>query len=103
MSWDKDNFFNFIIENKVIGLIREIQDKGQNIDLANSGQEVAISIRGATAGRSFKEEDELIVDLPEHHFKILKSKFWDELSIEEQDLLEELAKIKRKAKSYWGM
>ncbi len=90
-------------ENKIIGLIREIQDKGQNLDLANLGQEVAISIRGATAGRSFKEEDELIIDLPEHHFKILKSKFWDELSMEEQDLLEDLAKIKRKTKSYWGM
>ncbi|NVM01889.1 MAG: translation initiation factor IF-2 [Candidatus Helarchaeota archaeon] len=90
-------------EGKMVGLIREVQDKGQNIDLANSGQEVAISIRGATVGRTFKEEDELLVDVPEHHFKILKNKFWDELPFEEQELLEELAKIKRKAKSYWGM
>jgi len=90
-------------EGKYIGMIREIQDRGENLDLAKMGDEVAISIKGATAGRTFKEEDELLVDIPEHNFKLLKNKFYDSLTMEEQEVLEELAKIKRKSKSYWGM
>jgi len=90
-------------EGRMIGLIREIQDKGENQEVAKMGDEVAISVRGATAGRTFKEEDEMLVDIPEHNFKILKNKFYDSLSMEEQDILEELAKIKRSSKSYWGM
>ncbi len=88
---------------KMIGTIREIQDKGQNINTAAMGDEVAISVMGATAGRTFKEEDELIIDIPEHNFKILKDKFYDSLTPEEQEIMDELAKIKRKSKSYWGM
>lgn len=90
-------------EGRVIGVIKEIQDQGQTLEEADVGQDVAISIRGATVGRTFKEDDDLIVDMPEHDYKILKQKFYDELSPEEQELLDELTKIKRKTKSYWGM
>ncbi|MHA1145163.1 MAG: translation initiation factor IF-2 [Candidatus Helarchaeota archaeon] len=86
-----------------IGKIKGIQDKGQNIPEAEQGSEVAISIIGGMVGRNLHENDIMYCDLSEHDYKILKKKFYDDLTTEEQETLEEIVKIKRKNKTYWGM
>jgi len=90
---------------KIIGAINQIQDKGESLPRATRGQEIAVSIKGAVVGRTIKEEPNQIfyVNLPEFHFKLLKTKFKDELTEEDKETLEELAKIKRQEKKFWGI
>ncbi len=86
-----------------IGRVMQIQDKGKNIKEASANNEVAISIRGAVVGRGINEGDVLLGDFSEHDYKILNSKFKDELTSCQVEILDEMAKLKRKEKSYWGM
>lgn len=83
---------------KSIGSIMQIQQAGQSIKEATAGMDVAISIREAIVGRHIREGDVIYVDVPEQHIRILKSKFSEELSPEELELLNEIAKIKRGAR-----
>ena len=86
-----------------IGKIKGIQDKGENISEAVQDAEVAVSIIGGIVGRNLNENDIVFCDLSEHDYKILKNKFFNELTPAEQETLEEIVKIKRKGKTYWGM
>lgn len=86
-----------------VGKIKAVQDKGENIPEAKQDAEVAVSIIGAQVGRNLKENDVMFGDLSEHDYKILKNKFFNELSPDEQEALEYIVKLKRKTKSYWGM
>ena len=90
---------------KIIGIINQIQDKGESLAQAIKDQEVAVSIRNAVVGRSIKETENEIyyVNLPENDFKLLKSKYKDELTEADIETLEELAKIKRQVKKFWGI
>ncbi|MHA1783733.1 MAG: translation initiation factor IF-2 [Candidatus Helarchaeota archaeon] len=90
-------------DGRSIGRVMQIQDKGKNIKEASKGQEVAVSIRGAVVGRGLNENDLLFGNLSEHDYKILYNKFKDELTNDELMVLDEIAKLKRKEKSYWGM
>jgi translation initiation factor 5B len=92
-------------EGKLIGIIHQLQDRGESLPRAIKNQEIAISIKGAIVGRTIKEaEDEIFyVDLPEKDFKLLKSKFKKELTSDDIDILEEFAKIKRIEKKFWGI
>ena len=89
-------------DNKVIGHLLQIQEKGENLSEAKPGDQVAIAIRGPTAGRQIKEDDELWVNLPESHArKIIEDKI---LSGSEMDALQELIEIKRKnVNKYWAI
>jgi len=86
-----------------IGRVMQIQDKGKNIKEAGKNNEVAISIKGAVVGRGLNEGDVLLGDFSEHDYKILSKKFKDEMTTCQVNLLDEMAKLKRKEKSYWGM
>jgi translation initiation factor 5B len=89
-------------ENKKIGQLMQIQDSGENISEAKVSQQVAVAIRGPTAGRQIKEGDELWVDVPEEDArKILSQKM---LSGTEMDALSELVEIKRRTlNKYWAL
>ena len=89
-------------ENKRIGLLQQIQDKGKNIPEAKVSEQAAVAIKGPTAGRQIKEGDELWVDVPEAHArKILEEKL---LSGTEMDALNELIEIKRRIiNKYWAL
>ncbi|MGQ4833504.1 MAG: translation initiation factor IF-2 [Candidatus Asgardarchaeia archaeon] len=84
----------------VIGEILQIQDRGKNINEAKSGQAVAISIRGAVAGRDFDEGDELYVLVPKDHIKILKRELKEELSPDELSVLDEIIEILKKKERF---
>ncbi|MFX0123022.1 MAG: translation initiation factor IF-2 [Candidatus Hodarchaeota archaeon] len=89
-------------ENKKIGFLLQIQESGKNISQAKVADQVAVAIRGPTAGRQIKEGDELWVDVPESDArKIIEEKI---LSGTEMDALTELVEIKRRTvNKYWAL
>jgi translation initiation factor 5B len=80
---------------KRIGTILQIQDRSVTIDEATEGMEVAVSIRGPTIGRQVKDDEILYVDLPDKHIIAARTKFAEELSQAELDVLDEITEIKR--------
>nr|CBH36642.1 probable translation initiation factor IF-2 [uncultured archaeon] len=73
-----------------IGTINEIQDKAENIKSAGLGMQVAISMKKPTVGRQINENDLLYVDISKEEAKALSGL----LSADEEDVLEELMKLK---------
>ncbi|MFW6435049.1 MAG: translation initiation factor IF-2, partial [Halovenus sp.] len=59
-------------EPERVGLLKSIQDEGEDVDEARTGNRVAVSIDGPTVGRQIEEGDELWIELPEKHAKILE-------------------------------
>jgi translation initiation factor 5B len=91
-------------DNRRIGTIQQIQDKGETISMARIGAEVAVSIRGATVGRQIDEGDVLYIDLHEGMVIRLNQEFRDQLSSDEQELLQEFLELKRKhVQPFWGV
>jgi len=78
-----------------VGQIHQIQDRGKNISEAKTGMEIAISIREAVVGKHFDEGDTLLVDVPADHIKKLLTEFRSELSVDEVEILNELARLKK--------
>lgn len=87
--------------NKV-GSIASMEDKGETLPSMSRGQQVAMAINDAIAGKAFEEGDSLYVDIPEKHFKVIERKFKDKLNDDELACLEEFVRIKRKDDSEWG-
>lgn len=75
-----------------IGTINEIQDKAESIKSAGLGMQVAISMKKPTVGRQINENELLYVDISKEEAKALSGL----LSADEEDVLEELMKLKRK-------
>ncbi|MHA1400590.1 MAG: translation initiation factor IF-2 [Candidatus Heimdallarchaeaceae archaeon] len=88
-------------DNRRVGRIHGLQDRGENIKEAKKGQQVAMSIRGPTVGRQINEGDVLYIDLPERHVRLLKKKFQDSITPDQSKCLEELIKIKRENVDKW--
>jgi len=81
-------------DGKVIGEISQIQSEGKNVEVAKKGEKVAISLPEVTVGRQIKEGDVLYVHVPRGHIKEFLTKFRNELSQEEIELIREIEKIK---------
>ncbi len=92
-------------EGKLIGSIHQLQDKSETIPRATKNQEIAVSIKGGVVGRNIKEiKDQVFyVNISEHDFKLLKSKFKHELTPDDIEILEEFVNIKRIEKKFWGL
>ncbi|UCG90271.1 MAG: translation initiation factor IF-2 [Candidatus Heimdallarchaeota archaeon] len=89
-------------ENKKIGHLLQIQDRGNTISQAKVSDQVAVAIRGPTAGRQIKEGDELWVDVPEPDARKITEQ--NILSGTEMDALTELIEIKRRTvNKYWAL
>ena len=86
-----------------VGEILRIQDKGKDIGEASAGMQVAISIEKAIVGRHISEGDILIVSVPEKHVKLLLTKFKEQMSPDEIELLNTLTQIMRKESPLWAM
>jgi len=87
------------VDGTNIGAINEIQqDKGESIKSAEQGMQVAIALKKPIVGRHINENDVLYVNIGEDAAKALK-KLGGLLSPEEEEVLEELAEIKRKKKN----
>jgi translation initiation factor 5B len=86
-----------------LGEVSQIQDKGENIPEAKSGMQVAISLEKPIVGRHIDEKDVLYVKVPESHVKLIKAKFQERLSVDEQEALDEYIKLMQKKMPFWGV
>jgi translation initiation factor 5B len=89
-------------EPERVGMLKTIQDEGEDIDEAMTGESVAVSIDGPTVGRQIKEGDELWVEIPEKHAKILEQELDDELSADEREVLSLYLENRRNKDPFWG-
>ncbi len=89
------------LDGQAIGRVRSIQKESKTVTIAKMGDEVALSVPGPTLGRQIKEGDLLYMDIPEGDAKFLLREA--KITPEERDVLEELAKVKRKVERFWGM
>ena len=91
-----------IMKDKYLTDIKGIQLEGKNIEQAEKGTQVAISMPNITAGRQINEEDMLYTDLKESDFRTLK-KLKKYLNGDEIEILKEISEIKRKENPMWGV
>jgi len=92
-------------DGKKCGSIQQIQENNQTVKEAGKGKEVAVSIRGPTVGRQITEDMVLFVDLPESVVRKIKSKYYEDLTVDEREALEELITLKRSISDdnkFWG-
>lgn len=76
-------------EGKIVGEIKELQRQGDNVSESKAGEQVAVSIDGATVGRNIDEGDELDVALSAEDIKVL-NKLRGRLRGDEIELIDEL-------------
>jgi translation initiation factor 5B len=85
-----------------IGQIKEIQEDKNNVQKATKGKEVAISIPGLNFERQLTVGESLYTNLSETQFRKFKQ-HKDLLSKEEKSVLQEIATIKRRSNTTWGI
>jgi len=86
-------------DGRQVGRIKSIRSGENTQTEAIAGSEVAIAIDDATVGRQIDVEDILLVDIPESHARELSNY---KLTIDEREVLDQVAGIKRKEKPFWG-
>ena len=89
-------------DGKEITEVKSMQAEQKNIDKAERGKQVAVSMEGVTVGRQINEGETLYSAIPEDHFRKLKN-LKKYLSEEEKQILKEVAQIKRKTNPVWGV
>lgn len=89
-------------KNEKVGRVKNIQSENKSVEESSEGLEVAISIPGLNFERRMKDIGFLYTDISESQFRNLK-KNKDLLNQREINILQEIAEIKRKSKSDWGM
>ena len=89
-------------DGRKVGHLRTIQSSGEYVHEVETGAEVAVAIEGATVGRQFDVDDELYVDLPERHVKVLEREMLNHLSTTAREVLEEYTGMRRRAEPFWG-
>jgi translation initiation factor 5B len=85
-----------------VGVVKGIQEQGEDVDEVRAGNRVSVSIDGPTVGRDIEEGDELWVDLPEKHAKVLEQELAEEIPADEREALHQFLEIQRKRDPFWG-
>lgn len=83
-------------DGKVVGTVHQIQDKGKPMEEAPRGAQVAISMMEPMVGRHIFENDILYTLPKEAEVKTLREKYLNRLSTEEQQVLDEIIRIRKK-------
>lgn len=89
-------------DGKRITEIKSIQIDQENVNEAERGKQVAVSLPKVTVGRQINESDILYSAVPEEDFRKLKG-LKTYLSEEEKALLKEIAQIMRQKNPVWGI
>ncbi|SFM23567.1 translation initiation factor IF-2 [Methanolobus profundi] len=90
------------IDGEVVGKVKGLQMRGENVSEAKIGMEVAMAIEGATVGRQIKEEDTLFVNVPERHAKKMEHEIYDSMTADELETLDAFLAMKRKDNPFWA-
>jgi translation initiation factor 5B len=85
-----------------VGVLKTIQDEGEDLEELRAGERAAVSIDGPTVGRDFEEEDVLWVDLPEKHAKVLEQELREDLPADEREALAQFLETRREQEPFWG-
>jgi len=85
-----------------VGTLSGIQHQGDDVDSAQAGERVSVAIDGPTVGRQIEEGDELWIELPEKHAKILEQELASEIRADEIEALKAYLEKRRKADPFWG-
>ncbi|MDG6243695.1 MAG: translation initiation factor IF-2 [Methanolobus sp.] len=89
-------------DGEVVGKVKGLQSRGENISEARIGMEVAMAIDGPTVGRQIKEEDTLFVNVPERHAKKMEHEIYDSMTADELETLDAFLAIKRRDNPFWA-
>jgi translation initiation factor 5B len=89
-------------DGKKVGHLKTMQLRQESIKEADPGLEVAISIEGATIGRQVSVGDDMFVDVPERHVKVLEREMMKSLNTSTQEILGEYTTFRRKSDPFWG-
>ncbi|MDK2825685.1 translation initiation factor eaIF-5B [Methanolobus vulcani] len=89
-------------EGEVVGKVKGLQVRGENVSEAKIGMEVAMAIEGPTVGRQIKEEDTLFVNVPERHAKKMEHEIYDSMTADELEALDAFLAIKRRGNPFWA-
>jgi translation initiation factor 5B len=89
-------------DGKKVGHLKSMQLRQESIREADAGLEVAISIEGVTVGRQLNVGDDLFVDIPERHVKVLEREMLKTLNVSTQEILGEFTTMRRKSEPFWG-
>ena len=87
---------------KEVGVIKQIEDNGENIKQAAKGSEVAVSMNEPVIGRTIRE-GEILYSLPNNiGVRLLKGRYHDSLSDDESNILDEIITLRRKVVPLYG-
>jgi translation initiation factor 5B len=89
-------------KDKKVGQVKEIQHEKKSTNKVESGKEVAISMPGVNFERQITVGESFYTNLAESEFRKFKE-YKDLLSSEEKSILQEIAQIKRKGNTTWGI
>ena len=89
-------------ETTRVGQLNGIQEQGEDVSEARAGKRVSVAIDGPTVGRQIDEGDELWIDLPEKHAKILEQELSSEIPGDELEALQSYLDKKRRRDPFWG-
>jgi translation initiation factor 5B len=90
------------LDGKKVGHLKTMQLRQETIREADEGLGIAISIEGATVGRQVSVGDDLYVDIPERHVKVLEKEMIKTLNASTQEILAEFTAMRRKGDPFWG-
>jgi translation initiation factor 5B len=85
-----------------VGRLKSLQDEGEDVDSARTGERLAASIDGPTVGRQIEEGDDLWVEVPEKHAKILEQELKEDISVDEREALSMYLEHHRNRDPFWG-
>ncbi|MBX0296362.1 translation initiation factor IF-2 [Haloarcula nitratireducens] len=85
-----------------VGRLKSLQDEGEEVDAARTGERLAASIDGPTVGRQIEEGDDLWVEIPEKHAKILEQELAEDISVDEREALSMYLEKHRNRDPFWG-
>ena len=89
-------------KGKKIGVIHQIQNEGKNLEVADRGTQVALSIKGPTVGRQINEGDIFYTDVNSKEAKSLLERFSNRLNEEEQEVFNFILSKKREIDPAFG-
>jgi translation initiation factor 5B len=85
-----------------IGQLSGIQEQGEDVKQVRAGKRVSVAIDGPTVGRQIDEGDELWVEIPEKHAKILEQELSGEIPADELEALQGYLDKHRRRDPFWG-
>ena len=89
-------------EGRKLTAIKTIQEEKENVAIAETGKQVAVSMDGVIVGRQIHEGDTLYIDVPQEDFRKMKE-LKHYLDRKDVELLKEIAEIKRRDNPVWGI